>query len=401
MKKLLTTTLCALAFITASAQKVQIFEGTLLDAASKHPNMQADSKGEFHAAAGRLVFKKITLPTFKNNTKAVINMTLKSVGDRWDKSGSVFVIPQGASSDLWQVVSGEKKFPASPESVGQMMKGHALVEDHQPSIELLRFMTPFGVGHYSDDQLKRKPVYIPHWAEDVSWSQDISQLISELQGEVIVGVWADSWAQDGYSVDIDITFSESTIKGDKMTRTAVLPLLNTVPYVGDKGSPTMFADQESTNVDFTLPKGAKNAKLYYITTGHGGHSGGDEFVKVQNIVEVDGETLIDFIPWRDDCASFRRFNPGSGVWLIERKDAPYINPEINDYDTMDIMESLASSDLSRSNWCPGSCIVPQMASFNAEPLSEQTLTIKMPTAQKADGAKYNHWLVSAYVVYEY
>lgn len=58
--------------------------------------------------------------------------------------------------------------------------------------------------------------------------------------------------------------------------------------------------------------------MKYIVTGHGGHSGGDEFVKKRNIVSVDGENVLDFIPWRDDCASFRRFNPGTGVWLIKR-----------------------------------------------------------------------------------
>ena len=40
-------------------------------------------------------------------------------------------------------------------------------KNYLPTIELMRFMTPFGVGHYSenDDSLssKRRPVYIPKW----------------------------------------------------------------------------------------------------------------------------------------------------------------------------------------------------------------------------------------------
>lgn len=39
-------------------------------------------------------------------------------------------------------------------------------KDYLPTIELMRFMTPFGVGYYSqnDDSLssKRRPVYIPN-----------------------------------------------------------------------------------------------------------------------------------------------------------------------------------------------------------------------------------------------
>ena len=62
----------------------------------------------------------------------------------------------------------------------------------------------------------------------------------------------------------------------------------------------------------------KNVRLKYIVTGHGGHSGGDEFVEKRNIVSIDGKEVLNFIPWRSDCASFRRFNPATGVWLKER-----------------------------------------------------------------------------------
>ena len=33
----------------------------------------------------------------------------------------------------------------------------------------------------------------------------------------------------------------------------------------------------------------------YIVTGHGGHSGGDEFVEKRNIVSVDGKEVLNFI----------------------------------------------------------------------------------------------------------
>ena len=84
-------------------------------------------------------------------------------------------------------------------------------------------------------------------------------------------------------------------------------------------------------------------------TGHGGHSGGDEFVQKRNIISVDGKEVLNFIPWRDDCASFRRFNPATGVWLIKRL-ASYIGEK--GYTEKEVEEPLASSDFSRSNWCP-------------------------------------------------
>lgn len=40
-------------------------------------------------------------------------------------------------------------------------------KDYVPTLELMRFMTPFGVGYYSSDNdslsSKRRPVYIPKW----------------------------------------------------------------------------------------------------------------------------------------------------------------------------------------------------------------------------------------------
>ena len=63
----------------------------------------------------------------------------------------------------------------------------------------MRFMTPFGVGHFSapDDSLthNRKPVYIDHWEDSVSWEQDITDLYPLLEGgsggKIEVGAPAD------------------------------------------------------------------------------------------------------------------------------------------------------------------------------------------------------------------
>ncbi len=150
-------------------------------------------------------------------------------------------------------------------------------------------------------------------------------------------------------------------------------------------------------MDFDMPKAAKNVRLKYIVTGHGGHSGGDEFVEKRNIVSVDGKEVLNFIPWRDDCASFRRFNPATGVWLIPRV-AAYIGDK--GYTTKEIEEPLASSDLSRSNWCPGSDVMPEEAVIGDLPAGKHSFKVSIPEAQQVDGNKLNHWLVSAYLVWE-
>jgi len=104
------------------------------------------------------------------------------------------------------------------------------------------------------------------------------------------------------------------------------------------------------------------------------------------------------VPWRDDCASFRRFNPGSGVWLIE-DTATYIDWNSWKYEEKVIEERLASSDLSRSNWCPGSVVTPLDVALEVT-AGKHEFTFSIPDAQDIDGDKLNHWLVSAYLVWD-
>ena len=60
---------------------------------------------------------------------------------------------------------------------------------------------------------------------------------------------------------------------------------------------------------------------------------------------------------------------------------------------------MASSDLSRSNWCPGSMVEPFIIHIgDLEPGSHQ-IEIAIDAAQ-AEKEKYNHWLVSAYLIFE-
>lgn len=150
--------------------------------------------------------------------------------------------------------------------------------------------------------------------EEVTWKQDITDLLPLLEGEAYVGIYVDTWTAEGYKVDARFTFTESAIPGDTKPRLHVEPLINTNYYIGQK-HPDIFSRRDVV-IDFTLPPSAKNCRLKYITTGHGGHSGGDEFRPQRNILYVDGNEVLNFLPWRTDCASFRRFNPTSGVWLL-------------------------------------------------------------------------------------
>lgn len=274
----------------------------------------------YHLVNGRIILKKITLPEYERNVSVKLKVTIASNGDRWDKSGSCFVLPKESGINLLNIAKGEKQFPEVDSTKLEHMVGIVAGEDYKPTVELMRFMTPFGVGHFSapDDSLthNRKPVYIDHWEDSVSWEQDITDLYPLLEGGAYVGIFIDTWTTEGYIASMTVDVDESGLAYDPLTRRHVEPLMNTVYYEGQT-YPDIFARRD-VSTDFEIPAGVRNVRLKYIVTGHGGHSGGDEFVEKRNIVSIDGKEVLNFIPWRSDCASFRRFNPATGVWLKER-----------------------------------------------------------------------------------
>jgi len=341
---------------------------------------------------GRIIYKKVTVPSFPKGTDVKIKITLRSNGDRWDKSGSCFVVKDLNELSILNISKNNKEFPIES-AIDEKFKGVKTTKNYKPVIELMRFMTPFGVGFYSNDEGKhRKPVYIPKWEKQVVWEHDISQLKNLVTNTFYVGVWVDTWTKEGYEVDVDLLYSNRARKTLK-----VQPLVNTIPYVNGQSLPDFFA-KTTLEQKFELPKKAKNVKLYYTTTGHGGHSGGDEFIKIKNSVRCNNKLVIDTIPWRDDCASFRRFNPTSGVWL-KKDSASYIDFEARAYKVKEIEERIASSDLSRSNWCPGSSVKPFVVDLGDLKEGTHTLQISIPATAAFDD-KLNHWLVSAYITYE-
>lgn len=380
---------------------IQVFDKTNIHFDPNHLGNynEADADGIIRLVNGRIILKKITLPRYERNVKVSARVTVASNGDRWDKSGSVFVLPKSSAINLLSIAKGEKKFPAVDTLLYEHLVGVVAGKDYTPTLELLRFMTPFGVGFYSsnDDSLsaRRRPVYIPKWEQCVEWQQDITDRYSALEGEAYVGIFIDTWTEQGYLASLSIDVKESTIACDRLTRRHVLPLVNTVYYIGQE-YPDIFARQPLT-APFTLPAGAKNVRLSYIVTGHGGHNGGDEFTPNENILRVDGNEVMHFTPWRDDCASFRRFNPATGVWL-EKRTASYISE--TGYSEKEVEEPVASSDFSRSNWCPGSDVWPETVSLTDIKPGRHTLSIDIPKAQPSVGDEMNHWLVSAYLVWD-
>lgn len=357
-----------------------------------YEGITGDDKNAIKIQKGRLVYKKVKVPKYREGSDVNLKLRLKSMGDRWDKSGSCFVVSNPELMSILDIGEDGKEFPIES---GVMLRnlGIKSTSEYLPVVELLRFVTPFGAGYYSENnEGHRKPVYIPKWENEIVWEKDISHLLSITEGEFYLGVWIDTWTKEGFEIDLSLHYS-----GRRDALKQVKPLLNTIGYVKGQNLPEFFADTTLTHT-FTIENKIKNAKLYFLTSGHGGHSGGDEFSRKKNQVWLDGKSILDTIPWRDDCASFRRYNPTSGVWL-KKDTASYIDFEARKYKVKEIEERIASSDLSRSNWCPGSIVEPFIVKLGDLESGSHQIEIAIDAA-RAEKEKYNHWLVSAYLIYE-
>ena len=331
--------------------------------------------------SGRLVLKKISLPEKNDYLKASAKIRLVSAGDPWDKSGSFFIIP--ADSDyLMQNLAKEKtEFPG----IKKLSNNN---EEYYPPLELLRFITPFGVGYFNTQECceKLKPVYIPKWEDDISWDEDISHLIPVLKGEVLFGIFIDTWSDKGWEIDVDLDFSKPGYYKQLQSQN-IVSLVNTTPLAPGQNGYDKFATKPLTS-SFELKEDVDEVFLYYLTTGHGGHGTGDEFVKKTNVISLNNQIIDEFIPWRNDCAAYRRFNPSSGVWT-----------ETTEWNGKEIKERIASSDYSRSGWCPGSKVTPKKINLGKLKKGMHEISIFIPDAQITTETEFNFWNVAAYITY--
>ena len=341
-------------------------------------------RGDYRLDAGRIRLKPIVLPHRDRQCAITVNVSLRSAGDPWDKSGTLFAFADAAGRDYLQRMQNGGDADTT-RFAGIMSTPEEA--DREPALELLRFITPFGVGHFSHTERAQayKPESVGAWADSVHWSADLSPMQSWLTDAdtLWVGVYIDTWTAEGYTVSASITMDESDLPCDAALTQTTHPLLNTTKLAHDQRPFTAFPEGPLT-VPFTLNAPAQGATLDFLTTGHGGHAGGDEFTEQEHILLLDGDTLKAWTPWRTDCGAYRRFNPTSGFWpstYVVRGDT--------------LEERVASSDLSRSNWCPGNDVKPLRLALGDLSASEHTLEIAIPGAQAWTDSTFNFWNIAA------
>jgi len=323
-------------------------------------------------ANGTIILKKIKFPEIKPGSQTFIELTEQSNGDAYDRTGSVFAIPVEKEQTFFNgLKNGITALPVYENGNGKKYNGVILSGTYTPLLELMRFFTPFGIKQYNSVKLKDKV-----WHEVVPYREEISELQSELSNkEYWIGTFIGNYDKGGHKINLSITLHQDNNMNNKSN--FVLPLFNTtnVMEMAQQDYGTMFSSDKGLEVIFTLDKDVKNAALRYITTGHGGWEAGDEFVPKKNTILLDGKQAFAFIPWRQDCGSYRLFNPVSG-----------------NFDN-----GLSSSDYSRSNWCPGTVTNPEFISLGDLKAGKHSVTIQIPQGA-SEGNYFSAWNVSGVLI---
>lgn len=351
---------------------VDVFENQRIcfDTSIKSPTDYSEiSEDEvYRFANGTIVLKKVTLPDSAWNYDIFAELSQYSDGDAYDRTGSVFVIPTYSEiSFLDGLLKGVECLPSFQTKNGDTQYGKVSTDDYVVPVELIRFFTGFGTRKYN--HIKYGDF---QWNDSVIYKQDVSQYASLLSNEAWIGVFIGNYDKGGHIIDLKLKFHPSG-EGKRKNVVPLFCTLNIMEMAGQCYSD--FFDADSLFVDFNLDVDAENVYLSYISTGHGGWGGGDEFNRKPNTILLD-DTKVVYTPWRCDCASNREKNPCSG----------------------NSINGLTSSDYSRSGWCPGTITNPVEFFYEKLSKGKHNITIAIPQGPR-EGSSFSAWNVSGCLIY--
>ena len=345
-----------------------------------------------HYAGGTLILKRIILPKLPSHYQTFIELRQRSNGDAYDRTGSVFVIPRAGENgvptfldgilyhpDSLPIVEGRdgQRYQGIVQQLSNMHKYKSAPSAFSPIVELMRFFTPFGVGHFND----RVKLDGLEWKDETFYKQEVTELQPLLEGEVWIGVFIGNYDGGGHKVSLDIKSYPNDYEWqiDQEPGSDVISLVNTcnVLEMAGQNYGKIFGS-DSITVNFYTEGDEKEITLRYISTGHGGWGGGDEFNPKENEIFIDGKKRFCHTPWRCDCARYREWNPVSG----------------------NFWNGISSSDLSRSGWCPGTATQPVYFDLRGLEPGNHTLTIAIPQGKPMEGG-FSHWNVSAALIIKY
>ena len=328
-----------------------------------------------HFSHGTLIVKRMRLPELPAHYQIFAEIHQRSNGDAYDRTASVFVIPTEKAKSFKDGLQRLEALPSFVGKDGKEYQGIKAEKDYLPPVELVRFFTSFGAGHFND----RVQIDGLEWAEENYYKMEVSELRDRLRGDVLIGAFIGNYDKGGHKLSLDLLAYPGENKwSDKPLKEHSMPLFNTcnVMELSGQNYGRLFAT-DSLEVEFEIPKGAKNVRLRYISTGHGGWDNGDEFNPKENAIYINDVKQFTYTPWRCDCATFRDQNPVSG----------------------NFWNGVSSSDYSRSGWCPGTATNPVYFDLSGLKPGKHKLRVAIPQG-KDEGESFSHWMVSGVLLYE-
>ncbi len=293
-----------------------------------------------------------------------------SNGDAYDRVGSVFTIPNKGKSMMDAFKNGLDKLPFIVDNNGEKYQGVIANENYVPAMELMRFFTPFGVSHFNNKRI----IAGYQWSDSVIYKQDVTDMIPSDESEMWFGVFIGNYDKGGHKVSLDLQFYPEPELPN--TKKWAFPMFNSVNIMEASGQNYGKLFQNDTlEMNFTIPDSVSNLELIFTTTGHGGWENGDEFVPKENQIILDNQPIFQHTPWRSDCGTYRLHNPASG----------------------NFPNGMSSSDYSRSNWCPGALTPPFRIPLKNLKAGNHHLKVIIDQG-KNEGSSFSHWCISGVLI---
>jgi len=285
--------------------------------------------------------KKLTdaeLNSFQN--KINLNVTIGALCDNYDRLGGVHIalVPKGQAT-------------------------YTLTDTTVQRFEIGRYITPFMNKNAA--------------LTTVPYTYDVSNLYSVFSNVSLRNTY-DIWVEldvfgvpyaantqiagcagrnDVFTGTLDfVTSTDPTITA---TSNNILPLSDSRAL--NNYNNTDVAGQTVRLINFNLAQTTTNANFYVIATPHGANSGGEEYVRRQNIISMDNSQIFTFTPGGKSCEPYRMYNTqGNGIYGSSPQSGAWWT--------------------SWNNWCPGDAVPIRNFSFTTLAAGSHTLKYEVPTA---------------------
>ena len=205
-----------------------------------------------HFSHGTVLVKRMQLPQLPEHYQLFAEIHQRSNGDAYDRTASVFVIPtEKARSFRDGLCQGPEALPLFVGKDGKEYQGIKAESDYLPPMELVRFFTSFGAGHFND----KVQIDGLTWTDENYYKQEVSELRDHLQGDVLIGAFIGNYDKGGHKLSLDLVAYPGDYEWDETPcRQKSLPLFNTCNVLEMSGQNYgRFFATDSLEVAFEIP----------------------------------------------------------------------------------------------------------------------------------------------------